>query len=122
MKNDFMIVIGVEDLDASISFYTKLVGFELANRIQVNEDTEFAFLIYNNSIELQLINRRNIPLNKNSNSNISLAFKVNDIHEKSQSILDSEYDLTPEIVEKKSGIKFIQINDFDGTNISFVEE
>lgn len=122
MKNDFMVVIGVNNLDASISFYSKLAGFELINRIQINKDTEFAFLLYNNSIELQLICRKGEPIKENCNLNPTLAFKVNDIKIKYQELLNSEFEISPEILEMKSGIKFIQIKDLDGINISFVEE
>lgn len=122
MKNNFMISIGVNNLDKSIDFYNSLLGFRLLKRIEIEQDIEFAFMIYNESIEFQLIHRKTENKPKNDNSMVVLSFKTSDILKDQSTLLKSKFNIKAEIFELKSGIKTLSFNDFDGTKLSFIQE
>jgi lactoylglutathione lyase len=50
----------VSDMDASIAFYTEVLGLKLVDRVRLNADVELSFLSYPGSgnVQLELIGRK----------------------------------------------------------------
>lgn len=120
MKNGFLLSIGVRNLETSITFYTKVIGFELMHRVTVNPTTEFAFLLYNNEIEIQLIERKDEALPEVSTSSISLSFQTDTIDDKESFLREQGFDTT--VLTMPSGTKILPFEDPNGVRLSFIEE
>lgn len=122
MKNHFMISIGVDNLDQSIRFYTDLLSFQFIKRLTVNPVTEFAFLIFNDEIEIQLIHRQGETLPDASNSTITLSFETDDIRVEQENLAHSEFHIKGEIQTMPTGTKILPFSDPNGVRLSFIEE
>jgi lactoylglutathione lyase len=70
----------VKDMDASITFYTEVLGMQLVNRVKLNEEVELGFLSLpgDEHIQIELINRGHEGM---SNEGLvhHIAFTVSDI-------------------------------------------
>ncbi len=69
----------VKDLDASVRFYTEVLGLNLVGRERVSEEVELAFLSYpgSDNIQIELIGRQDDTLSSNGKVH-HIAFTVSD--------------------------------------------
>ncbi|TVY06854.1 VOC family protein [Paenibacillus cremeus] len=70
----------VNDMDASVKFYTEVLGMRLANRARLDDGVELGFLSFPDSdnIEIELIGRGSDGLSDNGKVH-HIAFTVSDI-------------------------------------------
>ena len=122
MKNDFMIIISVKDLDASVDFYKNIIGFDLAKKIKPGPGINIAFMLFNNAIEIELLKRKDLPDVTNENSGITLSFKSNDVDAAYEMLLANNVKCEGKPFALPTGIKVVRFFDPNGVCISFMEE
>lgn len=118
MKNNFMISIGVKNLKESITFYKDTLGFTLLSQIEIDENTSMAFLLFNDAIEVQLIQRKDEEWN--NDSKVTLSFKTDDI-ENDLNRLKID-DCSHQIVALPTGVSVLPFVDPNGVKLSFISE
>lgn len=122
MKNNFMVTIGVNDLDKSVDFYQKILEFKLIKRFKPAENVEIAFLIFNNEIEIELIKRPDLTQFNNREASISLTFKTDNINKSYQYLNENQVVCFDGPQKLPTGISILRFSDPDGVNLVFVEE
>lgn len=122
MKNGCMVSIGVRDLDESIQFYTEQLSFRLLHRVTVNPQIEFAFLLFNEEIEVQLICRKGEALPDLSSSAMTLSFQTEDVASELQRLQDAGFAIDAAIRTMPTGTKILPFTDPNGVHLSFIEE
>jgi len=110
----------VKNLDASIKFYTELVGLSLNRRFKPNDHMELAFL-GSEPTELELIEDTQAP--KQPVDGISIGFLVDGKLEPLMTTL-KEHGFTQlsEIFTPNPVMRFFYVKDPDGFSVQFVED
>lgn len=121
MKNGFMVSIPVSNLENSISFYKDLIGFELLNRVKISESVRFAFMLYEDSIEIQLIERRGESVPSPSSS-VTLSFQTADIQSKLSEVVSYSFNSEAQLISPNPTVSILPFTDPDGVSLSFIEE
>lgn len=113
----------VKDMDASIVFYTEVLGMKLVNRVRLDEEVELGFLSLpgNENIEIELINRGHAGM---SNEGLvhHVAFTVSDIEaevERLKKLNVRMLDETPRII--LDGVKIAFFFGPDGERLEFFQ-
>ncbi|MBN1518996.1 MAG: VOC family protein [Spirochaetales bacterium] len=114
------VTLNVSDLDASLAFYTKLVGLELDRRFEPVPGTSIAF-VGKGGTQVELIRNNNNP-DPVHGKDVSLGFTVASLEDKLSDLKGAYSGPVLGPFEPGPGIRFIYIEDPDGTRIQFVEE
>jgi predicted enzyme related to lactoylglutathione lyase len=122
MKNDSMIIIGVNDLDESIAFYQTYLHCTLIKRVNPGPDVEIGFVLYNDALEIELIHRRDQPPVTNKESTVTVAFASRDINADYELLQKNNVRCLGEPVALPSGVRMFRFLDPNGTTLSFMEE
>lgn len=116
-----MVSIPVSNLENSISFYKDLIGFELLNRVKISESVRFAFMLYEDSIEIQLIERRGESVPSPSSS-VTLSFQTADIQSKLSEVVSYSFNSEAQLISPNPTVSILPFTDPDGVSLSFIEE
>ncbi|HPM00177.1 MAG TPA: VOC family protein [Bacillota bacterium] len=113
------VTLTVKDLDASIHFYTEIVGLPVDRRYQPGPDTEIAFL-GTGETKVELICHRNQPDAIVGNA-VSVGFEVEDILEKFESFKGTDISVVSDIIQPNQHVRFFFVADPDGFRVQFLE-
>lgn len=116
-----MISIPVSNLENSISFYKDLIGFELLNTVKISESVRFAFMLYEDSIEIQLTERKGVGVPSPS-SHVTLSFQTDDIKSKLREVQSYAYNAQAKLISPNPKVSILPFTDPDGVPLSFIEE
>lgn len=113
------VTLTVKDLDASIHFYTEVVGLPIDRRFQAGPYTEIAFL-GSGETKVELICSKNQP-NLMIGNGVSIGFKVESVPEKFASIKGGEIPVISDIIQPNPHVRFFYVADPDGFRVQFLE-
>jgi len=113
------VTLKVKDLDASIRFYTEVVGLPIDRRYQAGPDNEIAFL-GSGETKVELICNKNQPDAMTGNG-VSIGFKVEDVPEKLDSLKDTDISVISDIIQPNPHVRFFYVADPDGFRVQFLE-
>ena len=111
--------IHVNDLNASVEFYTTKVGLELRRRFTAGPETEMAFLGVGET-EIELIHVSHEKLSGNIEG-ISIGFDCEDV-ETHRNQLSKAGIIVTEMISPNPSLKFFYAKDPDGVNVQFVQD
>lgn len=113
------VTLTVKDLDASIRFYTEVVGLPIDRRYQSGTDTEIAFL-GSGETKVELIHCKNQPDAMIGNG-VSIGFDVESVPEKLAGIKGSEIPIVSDIIQPNLRVRFFYVTDPDGFRVQLLE-
>ena len=113
------VTLTVRDLDASIRFYTEVVGLPVDRRYQAGPDTEIAFL-GDGDTKVELI-RRNSQPDAVTGSGVSIGFEVASVPEKLNSLQGTGIPVISDILQPNPHVRFFYVADPDGFRVQFLE-
>ncbi len=113
------VTLRVQDLDASIRFYTDVVGLPIDKRYQAGPDTEIVFL-GSGETKVELICYKNQPA-ATVGSGISIGFEVANVPEKFNSLKGTDTPVVGEIIRPNPHVRFFYVTDPDGLRVQFLE-
>lgn len=113
------VTLRVQDLDASIRFYTDVVGLPIDKRYQAGPDTEIVFL-GSGETKVELICYKNQPA-ATVGSGISIGFEVANVPEKFNSLKGTDTPVVSEIILPNPHVRFFYVTDPDGLRVQFLE-
>ncbi|CAG7646240.1 VOC family protein [Paenibacillus allorhizosphaerae] len=113
----------VNDMDASVKFYTEVIGLQLVNRAKLADGVELGFLSFPGSadIELELIGRGSDGLSDSGKVH-HIAFTVSDIEaevERLKGLGVRMMDETPRVI--LNGVKIAFFYGPDGERLEFFQ-
>ncbi len=111
--------LNVSNMEASLKFYTEIVGLKLDRRFNVCPHVEIAFLV-DGDTKVELISNLN-QQDITYSTNISLGFEVSSLDEMIKVLNQKEIKIESEILKPNPFIQFFYIKDPDGLKIQFVE-
>lgn len=109
----------VKDMNASIRFYTEVVGLPIASRYQAGGGMEIAFL-GDGETKVELIcdtNRQNAA----AGSAVSIGFEVESVPDKLSCLQNCGIPIVSDIVQPKPSVRFFYAADPDGFRVQFLE-
>ncbi len=109
----------VKDLEASLDFYTKIVGLPIDRRFPAGPGTEIAFL-GDGETKVELICYQNQPAAAVGNA-VSLGFRVDSLVEKLSQVRDAGIPVVSDIIQPNPHVRFFYVTDPDGFRIQFSE-
>lgn len=112
------VTLTVKDLNASIRFYTGVVGLPIDRRYQAGPDTEIAFL-GEGETKVELICRRESDVT--IGNGVSIGFEVASLPEKLDSLKGSDIPVLSGIIQPNPHVRFFYVADPDGFRIQFLE-
>ncbi len=113
------VTLRVQDLDASICFYTNVVGLSIDKRYPAGPDTEIAFL-GSGETKVELICYKNQPA-ATVGSGISIGFEVTNALEKLNSLKGTDTPVVSDIIQPNPHVRFFYVTDPDGLRVQFLE-
>ena len=113
------VTLTVKDLDASIRFYTEVVGLPVDRRYQAGPDTEIAFL-GSGETKVELIRNKNQPDAVIGNG-VSIGFEVESVPEKFNSFQGTDIPVISDIMQPNPHVRFFYVADPDGFRVQFIE-
>lgn len=113
------VTLKVKDLDASIRFYTEVVGLPIDKRYQAGPDTEIAFL-GSGETKVELICNKNQP-DAIIGNGVSVGFKVESVPEKFDSLKGTDIPVISDIIQPNPHVSFFYVTDPDGFRVQFLE-
>ncbi|MEA4847204.1 MAG: VOC family protein [Clostridiaceae bacterium] len=113
------VTLTVKDLDASIRFYTEIVGLPVDRRYQAGPDTEIAFL-GTGETKVELICNKNQP-DAIIGNGVSIGFEVEAVLEKFDSFKGTDIPVVSDIIQPNPHVRFFSVADPDGFRIQFLE-
>lgn len=113
------VTLKVKDLDASIRFYTEVVGLPIDRRYQAGPDAEIAFL-GSGETKVELICNKNQPDAMIGNG-VSVGFKVEDVPEKFDSLKGTDIPVISGIIQPNPHVRFFYVADPDGFQVQFLD-
>jgi catechol 2,3-dioxygenase-like lactoylglutathione lyase family enzyme len=122
MKNGFMVIIGVNNLDESLAFYEKHLGCKLVRRIAPAKNIEIAFVLYRDTVEFELLRRKDLPPINNDGTAAVLAFATDDIDAAWRSFQEHQVKCEGAPGKLPSGVKVLRFQDPNGTRLSLMQE
>ena len=112
------VTLSVKDLDASIRFYTDVVGLSVSARYQ-SGDAEIAFL-GSGETKVELIRHRNRP-DAAIGDGVSIGFEVASVPEKLESLKGGAVLVVSPIIQPNPRVRFFYVTDPDGLRVQFLE-
>jgi len=114
--------INVKDMDASIAFYSDLVGLKVLNRFPAGPGKEIAFMGngVNDETTVELMTDAGLTSISRGES-ISLGFAINSVDEMLKNVASRNVKVQNGPFETPS-FKFFTVQDPDGWNIQFFEK
>lgn len=113
------ITLTVKDLEASIDFYTNIVGLHLDSRYPAGAGTEIAFLGAGaTKVELICYGK---PQEEPLGMGVSIGFEVEDVPQKLESLKAAGIPILSEIIQPNPQIRFFFAADPDGFQVQFLE-
>lgn len=109
----------VKDMDASLGFYTGMVGLPVRTRYEAGPDTAIVFL-GDGETKLELICYKDRPAATIGNG-ISIGFEVGDLAEKLESIQAAGIAVMGGIIQPNPHVRFFYAADPDGYRVQFLE-
>lgn len=109
----------VKDLEASLAFYTKIVGLPIDRRFPAGPGTEIAFLGAGET-KVELVCYKNHPEPIIGNA-VSLGFRVDSLPEKLSQVRDAGVPVISEIIQPNPHVRFFYVTDPDGFQVQFSE-
>ncbi len=113
------VTLTVRDLDASVRFYTRVVGLSIDRRYQAGPDTEIAFL-GSGETKIELICHKNQP-DATIGNGVSIGFEVSALSEKLDSLNGTDIPVTSGIIQPNPYVRFFYVADPDGFRVQFLE-
>lgn len=113
------ITLSVRDLEASIRFYTEVVGLPVGQRYQAGPDTEIAFLGLGET-KVELICYKNRPAATVGDA-VSIGFEVQALDEKLDSLKRANIPVVSDIIQPSLQVRFFFAADPDGLRVQFLE-
>ncbi|WP_101697041.1 VOC family protein [Clostridium minihomine] len=109
----------VKDMDASLRFYTEVVGLPVDRRYLSGVDTDIAFL-GEGETKVELICYQNQPEAVVGNG-VALGFTVPSVPDKLDSLKGSNVPIISDIIQPNPHIRFFYVTDPDGFRVQFLE-
>ena len=118
MKIDF-ITINTIDIERSIEFYERILGFKVSRRFSPGSGVEIVFMedLHGNQIEF-IKDTKELPY---SGSGLSLGFYVDDIKQTADLLEDNRVEILFGPITTPSGVKLLHARDCNGLELGFVE-
>lgn len=113
------VTLTVKDLDASLGFYTGIVGLAIDKRYQAGPDTAIAFLGAGET-KVELICYKDRPAAMIGNG-ISMGFEVEGLAEKLESLQAAGIPIISGIIQPNPHVRFFYVADPDGYRVQFLE-
>lgn len=113
------VTLTVKDLDASVRFYTEVVGLPVDRRYQTGPDTEIAFLGPGET-KVELVCHRGRP-DVTIGNGVSIGFEVESVREKFSSFQGTDIPVIGDIVQPNPHVRFFYVADPDGFRVQFLE-
>lgn len=113
------VTLTVKDLDASICFYTEVLGLPIDRRYHSGTDTEIAFL-GSGETKVELIHYEN-QSDAMIGNGVSIGFSVESVTEKLASIKGSGIPVVSDIVQPNPHVRFFYVTDPDGFRVQLLE-
>ena len=113
------ITLSVRDLEASVRFYTEVVGLPVDQRYQAGPDTEIAFLGAGET-KVELICYKNRPAAAVGDA-VSIGFEVQALDEKLDSLKRANIPVVSDIIQPNPQVRFFFAADPDGLHVQFLE-
>lgn len=113
------VTLTVKDMDASIRFYTEVVGLPVVSRYQAAAGMEIAFL-GEGETKVELICDANHQ-NAIVGSAISIGFEVESVPEKLNCLQHCGVTIVSDIVQPNPNVRFFYAADPDGFRVQFLE-
>jgi lactoylglutathione lyase len=118
MKIDF-ITVNTIDIDKSIEFYQRVLGFKVSRRFSPGSGLEIAFMEDQNGNQVEFI--KDIKELPYSGSGLSLGFYVEDIKETAAHLEENRVEILFGPITTPSGVKLLHARDVNGLELGFVE-
>ena len=109
------ITISVKDLDESLNFYEKILGFPITRRFPAG-DHDIVFL-GNGDTEIELIPS---PAEVSFSQDLSLGFQVDSVPDCMAFLQEKGFDVG-ELIQPNPGVRFFFTSDPNGVRVQFVE-
>ncbi len=113
------VTLTVKDLDASIRFYTEVVGLPVDRRYQAGPNTEIAFLGAGET-KVELIRHKNEP-DAIIGNGVAVGFEVVSVSEKFDSLKGTYIPVISYIIQPNPHVRFFYVADPDGFRVQFLE-
>lgn len=113
------VTLTVKDMDASIRFYTEVVGLPIVSRYQAGAGMEIAFL-GEGETKVELICNAN-SYNAVVGSAMSIGFEVESVPDKLNCLKHCGVPTVSDIVQPNASVRFFYAADPDGFRVQFLE-
>lgn len=113
------VTLTVKDLDASIRFYTEVVGLPVGRRFQAGPDAEIAFL-GSGETKVELVCSKNQPDAMIGNG-VSIGFEVENVPEKFDHMKGGDIPVISDIIMPNPHVRFFYITDPNGFRVQLLE-
>lgn len=113
------VTLTVKDLDASIRFYSEVVGLPVDKRHPAGPDTELAFL-GSGETQVELVCTKNRP-DGLVGGGVSIGFEVENLPEKLASLKSAGIPVAGDIIQPNPHVRFLFASDPDGFQVQFLE-
>jgi lactoylglutathione lyase len=111
----------VRDLDATINFYTDLVGLKVLKRFQAGPNTEIAFM--GNGVDgetkLEFLKDKSVEPSV-PGENISIGFAVNSVNDMIKKVKENGITISKDLFETPTS-SFFYVKDPNGLNVQFFQ-
>ncbi|MFO7840614.1 MAG: VOC family protein [Fidelibacterota bacterium] len=119
MMNQSFVMIGVNSLEISVSFYETILDFHTEKNIEPGDGIRIAFLSNTDNFTLELIEKADHPAAGNKGSSVSLMFSNNDLDEKRKILRYNDIEYVDDVLP--NGMKYVRFRDPDGVGIVLYE-
>lgn len=114
------ITVQTKDIDASIDFYQRVLGFTVERRFSPAPGMEIVFLKDEKGGLIEFIRNDRQPAY--SGEGISIGFYVEDIEKTAAHLRNQKVEIINGPVTMGNGVKLMQIRDNNGLELGFVQE
>lgn len=119
MKIDFISIYAI-DIDKSIDFYQRVLGFKISRRFSPGAGMEIVFMDNQQGQQIEFI--KDIKELPYSGSGLSLGFYVKDIKQTAAHLENHKVEILYGPLTLDSGVKLLHARDNNGLELGFVEQ
>jgi len=115
------VTIPTDDIEASITFFTDVLGFEEVRRFCPQVGVDIAFLQDDAEKQIELIQADSQPAGDGAPTRISLGFEVDDLDEMEQKLKSNNVRIVQGPFQLPNGTRLMQALDPTGVRLGFIE-
>ena len=115
--------IEVEDLEASVNFYTRILGLKEVKRFSPHPALNFVFVQGEDGGVIQLTKNSNASKEAPTETNAlkAVGIQVENLKGLVSSLKENNVEFNPKLIEAPTGIKMLFIKDPNGITIELIE-